>query len=214
MNARHMHSISSQHHRLPLGLAMVVLVGFATGLTACAGRRGEAGSPYTPLSEADRNTVEAERLMREAAEIQEKNPARAEKLLREALGKDLYYGPAHNNLGVLLLQQGDLYGAASEFEFARKTMPGHPDPRINLAMTLESAGRVDEAMKNYASALEVYPEHIGAMQGLVRLQLRHGRADDRTPSMLSEIALRGETTEWREWAQRASGAAGPIPGLE
>lgn len=177
---------------------------------ACAGRRSEAGSPYTPLSEADRNTVEAERLTREAAAIMEKNPGKAEQLLREALGRDLYYGPAHNNLGVLFLARGDWYAAASEFEFARKTMPGHPDPRINLALTLERAGRIDEAMKNYIAAMEVYPEHIGAIQGLVRLQVRHNRVDERTPALLAEIALRGETAQWREWALRQHLHA-PVP---
>lgn len=40
---------------------------------------------------------------------------------------------------------GWLHKAASEFEWARKLMPGYPDPRLNLAMTLEEAGRIDEA---------------------------------------------------------------------
>lgn len=181
---------------------ILVLAACTLALLAGCGSGGRSSSPYTPLGEADRNTVEAERLTREAAEIMEKNPAKAEKLLREALGKDLYYGPAHNNLGVLFLARGDLFQAAGEFEWSRKLLPGHPDPRINLALTLERAGRVDEAMRNYAAAVEVYPDHIGAMQGLVRLQVRHDRADDRTAAMLSEIALRGETPEWRAWAQR------------
>ena len=33
------------------------------------------------------------------------DPAKAESLLREALGYDLYHGAAHNNLGVLLLNE-------------------------------------------------------------------------------------------------------------
>ena len=35
-------------------------------------------------------------------------------------------------------------------------MPGHPGPRMNLALTLERAGRIDEAMATYDTALEVY----------------------------------------------------------
>jgi len=81
-------------------------------------------------------------------------------------------------------------------------MPGHPDPRVNLALTLERAGRTDDAMEAYAAALEVYADYIPAVQGLARLQLRAGRHDDRTPALLREIALRGETGQWREWAQR------------
>jgi len=34
-------------------------------------------------------------------------------------------------------------------------MPGHPDPRMNLALTLEQAGRTDETIQTYKTALEV-----------------------------------------------------------
>jgi hypothetical protein len=81
-------------------------------------------------------------------------------------------------------------------------MPGHPDPRMNLALTLERAGRIDEALATYNSALEVYPGHIPTMEALTRLQIKHKRTDDRTSEMLKEIALAGDTPEWREWAQR------------
>jgi hypothetical protein len=39
------------------------------------------------------------------------------------------------------------------------------------------------------------------MQALARLQVRLGRADDETPHLLSEIAMRGENSQWREWAR-------------
>jgi hypothetical protein len=60
---------------------------------------------------------------------------------------------------------------------------------------------VEEALATYSTALEVYPNHIPTMQAMSRLQLRHNRADDRTPGMLKEIAMGGETQQWRDWAQ-------------
>jgi tetratricopeptide (TPR) repeat protein len=99
------------------------------------------------------------------------------------------------------LSQGKLYEAAGEFEFARKLLPGHPDPRVNLAIALERAGRTDEALSTFRTALEVYPDHIGAMEGIARLQLRSGKADDGTRHALSEIAMRGESEPWRAWAR-------------
>jgi Tfp pilus assembly protein PilF len=184
-----------------------IAIAAATLCTGCAGNKASRNSPYTALGETDRNTAEAERLTREAAEVMDTHPNNAEKLLRDALGKDLYHGPAHNNLGVIFLSRGELYSAASEFEFARKLMPGHPDPRINLALTLERAGRVEDAMNNYAAALEVYPDHIGAMQGLVRLQVKHNHPDDGTRQRLQEVALRGESEPWRRWAAAALASA-------
>ncbi|MFO0981427.1 MAG: tetratricopeptide repeat protein [Planctomycetota bacterium] len=144
----------------------------------------------------------AERLTREAAPKIDTDPADAETLLRDALTADLYHGPAHNNLGVVFLKQGKLYEAANEFEWARKLMPGNPDPRLNLGLVLEKAGRVDEALKTYSTALEVTPEYEPAIQAIARLSLRSGRKDERLQEMLDTIALRGETEAWREWAQR------------
>ena len=167
-------------------------------LTGCAMR---SGSPYATPQEVSRNSLRAQELTREAAELLDHDPQKAERLLREALTADLYYGPGHNNLGVIYLKQGQLYEAANEFEWARKLMPGHPDPRMNLALTLERAGRIEEALATYGSALEVYPNHLPTIQAVARLQLRHNRDDDRTAEFLNKIALRGETDEWREWAR-------------
>lgn len=82
-------------------------------------------------------------------------------------------------------------------------MPGHPDPRMNLALTLERAGRIDDALAEYAAALEAYPGHIETVQALARCQLRHARRDERTGELLDEIARRGVTPTWRTWARRA-----------
>ncbi len=145
-------------------------------------------------------------------------PAKAETLLREALAADLYHGPAHDNLGVLFLKQNKLYEAAGEFDWARKLLPGHPDPRLNLSLTLESAGRYDQAADHARTALQVHPGHIASLQQLARLELMHpvqpkgasfgttrperdpeARAELRTS--LSEIAMRGESDAWKDWAR-------------
>jgi hypothetical protein len=68
-------------------------------------------------------------------------------------------------------------------------------------MVFEKAGRVDDALGAYASALAVYPNHLQATQGLVRLQVRTGRTDEHTPTMLDDLALRGEDEQWRMWAR-------------
>jgi hypothetical protein len=55
-------------------------------------------------------------------------------------------------------------------------------------------------MATHATALEVYSDHLPTLQPLARPQLRHDRTDERMPEMLNEIAVRGETPEWRDWA--------------
>jgi tetratricopeptide (TPR) repeat protein len=148
----------------------------------------------------DRDTARSERLARQGADVMATDPVYAENLLREALAADLYNGAAHNNLGVLYLTQGRLYEAAGEFEFGRKLLPGLPEPRLNLALTLERAGRTGEALDTYRTALEAYPGHVQTMQAIARLQERTGKSDDRTGAYLREIAMRGTTPEWKQWA--------------
>jgi Tfp pilus assembly protein PilF len=178
-----------------------IIVVLCVLLAPGAGCQATPHGPYNTPSNESRDPQHAQALTTQAVDLMERDPHKAEELLRQALTADVYFGPAHNDLGVLELRRGNLYEAANEFEWARKLMPGHPDPRMNLALTLERAGRVDEALATYETALEVYPHHIPTLQAMSRLQLRRNRADDRTQAMLEEIAVAGDTQQWRQWAQ-------------
>lgn len=159
----------------------------------------------------DRNIATGVRNQQLAAELTNKavgllfdDPVEAERVLRQALQADLYYGPAHNNLGVLHLNRDELYEAAEEFDWARRLMPGHPDPRINLGLALERGGKIEEALDAYASAIEVYPNHLPATQALARCQIRYGHRDGWTDELLKAIIYRG-TAEWKSWARPQMG---------
>lgn len=173
---------------------------FALALVAC---RSTGSGPYSPTSESVRDSVRAQELNARAADALATDLDEAEQLLRDALSADLFFGPAHNNLGVVYLKQGKLYEAAGEFEWARKLMPGHPDPRMNLALTLEQAGQTDQAIATYKTALEVWPGHIATVQALARLEVLSGRTSPDLDGWLAEIAMRGETESWRAWASSA-----------
>ncbi len=122
-------------------------------------------------------------------------------LLREALTADIFHGQAHNNLGVIFLRREEFYEAAHEFEWARKLLPGQPDPRVNLALTLDHAGQFEEAFGAYETALEVAPGYLPAIQGIARASQRVGRDDARLEGWLERIAIEATEDGWREWAQ-------------
>lgn len=167
-------------------------------LAACGGNRGS----YTDDGLAKRDLRAAEACYAQARELRQDDPTACEKKLREALDHDLYHGPAHNDLGVLLHTQGKLYAAAQEFEWARKLMPGHPDPRVNLAMVLEQGGKHADSLQAAASALELRPGYLPAIQTIAWVQLRNGLADAETPKHLDAIANRSDDPAWRDWALR------------
>ncbi len=174
---------------------------WALALALAVACRSAGSGPYETTGENERNTVRAQELNAKAADLIASEPGEAEKLLRAALTADIFFGPAHNNLGVLHLKAGRLYEAAEEFEWARKLMPGHPDPRMNLALTLEQAGKTDEAIQTYKTALEVWPGHMGTVQALARLQVTTGRTCPDLSLWLDTISLQGETDAWRSWAR-------------
>jgi Tfp pilus assembly protein PilF len=166
-------------------------------LAPCAASCTSSPSPLPPTHDEAR----AHELTLEALDVIDSDQAKAEELLHAALTADPYHGPAHNDLGVLYLRQSRLFEAANEFELARKLMPGNPDPRLNLGLTLEKAGLYDRSFFAYNAALEVSPAHIRTIQAIARLDLRTARKDDRLPAMLEDVTLRGETAPWRHWAQ-------------
>ena len=163
--------------------------------------------PYGPYgtdpSAVVRDTNGSDRLFREATPYLSTKPEEARDLLRQALDKDLYNGPAHNNLGVLLLAEGNLYEAAREFEWARKLLPGHPDPRVNLAIALEAADKHTDAIEAARAALEVQPGHLPAIQTLALIQVRSDACDEKTPELLAAIVQRSPDPEWRSWAAQS-----------
>lgn len=169
----------------------------ALALLSCA----STPAGLSTLDEGNRDPKKAHELTLEALDVIESDPARAEELMHVALKADSYHGPAHNDVGVLYLRQSRLYEAANEFELARKLLPGSPEPRLNLGLTLEKAGLYERAFEAYDAALEVSPGHIRTIQAIARLTLRTGRKSDRLPGMLEDITLRGETEKWRSWAQ-------------
>lgn len=180
----------------PLLLLAMLLIALAT--SACGKSRG----PYASTGEQQRDIPKAERLYREAVkELADGDDTDAESLLREALASDLYHGAAHNNLGVLLLKQDRLYDAAEEFEWARKLLPGHPEPRVNLAIALARGGKAGEAIEAATAALEVRPGYLPAIETIATVAIREGLADASTMEHLDTLCTRGQDQAWRDWAR-------------
>jgi tetratricopeptide (TPR) repeat protein len=89
-------------------------------------------------------------------------------------------------------------------------MPGHPDPRLNLAIALERGGQIEDAILAFEAVLEIRPELDAALIGLAAAQLKHRRADDNTLTLLGKIAEDAKDQVVKEWAlsqrSRLSGA--------
>ncbi|MFH1414448.1 MAG: tetratricopeptide repeat protein [Candidatus Omnitrophota bacterium] len=65
---------------------------------------------------------------------------------------------AHNNMGDIYGQEGNIAGAISAFKRAIELKPDYADAYHNLANTYHKIGRFDESIKFYKKSLEYNPE--------------------------------------------------------
>lgn len=152
---------------------------------------------------ASQNPVEAARLtLLGVKSLDHGDVERATGKFLGAVEADATYGPAHNNLGLIHYEAGNLYQAALAFEQAMDLMPQDPSVYYNLALTLESAGKTFEAIDLYTQAIEMEPDNPQFLGNLVRLRVRMGEDDPILRRQLEELILIESRPDWRRWADR------------
>ncbi len=172
-------------------------------LSACASQRPAPSSGDSAIPDP----AAAEQLAVQAGRLLDSEPAKAEAMLQEAVRLDPACGVAYNNLGVIAMNRPsssaapDLFAAAEYFQAAGRLMPGRPDPRMNLGLVMERAGRLDDALAAYASAVDASPNHVPSLQALTSLEFRLDRTTTRTIEHLKAISLHSPDPAWRDWAK-------------
>ena len=131
--------------------------------------------------------------------IETGRPALAQHSFEKALIADETYGPAHNNLGQVHYDAGDMYLAAVEFDAAAQFMPGNPIAINNLGLALETGGKVLEALEYYHRAHELDPTNEEFLGNLVRARMRLGEWDESLIVQLRELRFVETRPEWIDW---------------
>lgn len=189
-------------------LGLCILNGCAargTASDASHGAFGASGSRGGVLRVEDRtrDTPTAQRLTAQAVGLIEENRLEEAMIkLDEALQADVMYGPARNNRGKVLFLNGDLYASAWEFQYAAQLMPHQPEPKNNLGLVMEAAGRLNDAVDHYTSAYDLARDNPEIIANLARARIRNGDQGAETRALLEELVLRDNRDEWLEWARR------------
>ncbi len=176
------------------------------------------GQHQTSAKDPRRDTDSARRLNAEAVKLLSDDQAEeAEKKLKAALSADLFFGPAHNNLGTLYHRQEKYYQAAWEFQYAARLMPGKAKPKNNLGMVFEAVGRLDESAKWYEEALAIEPDNVEITGNLARVMIQTDRRSNKIRKLLSDIVMKDHRPEWVAWAREQLALIGqpettPTPG--
>jgi protein O-mannosyl-transferase len=85
---------------------------------------------------------------------------------------------AHNNLGNMLREAGQLEEAVRHFEAALRARPDLYKTHNNLAACLHDLKRPQEALQHYQRAIELAPDYPDAHNNLGRLLRELGRVDE------------------------------------
>ena len=181
----------------------VMALGLAAAMVAGCRGPGARPVPYKTLAEdLHRDPETARRQNTEAVgEIEAGDLDATQKTLTEALTADPFFGPAHNNLGAVYLQQKKFYLAAWEFQYAVKLMPYSAEPKTNLGLVYETVGRTDEAEKWYDAALTLEPDNPEIIGDLARTLVRARRTDEKTYRLLQDLVLKETRPDWAQWAR-------------
>jgi len=182
---------------------MPVLILLLPPLTGCLPFAHEGAKSYvTVVADAHHDAELARAECERAAKLFEKGQlAKAEASLQDALVADVSYAPAHNNLGRLYYDQGKLYLAAWEFEYARRLLPDSPAVANNLGMVYEAAGQVERAIECYGTAVDFDQRNPVYAGNLARALVRAGKDPARAAVLLQQVVLNDSRPEWVRWAR-------------
>jgi tetratricopeptide (TPR) repeat protein len=100
-------------------------------------------------------------------------------LLEQALAKDDNYALAHNDLGVLQYESGNMQAALNHYEKAAALQPENDTFQKNLAdFYLAVTGDHAKALKTYVQVLKLIPRDVDALLSVGQICLSLGRTDD------------------------------------
>lgn len=127
----------------------------------------------TPPKTGDELQAEARQLS------QQGQPAQARELLEQAITQNPRSAVAHNDLGVVAYQLGDLVAAQAAYEQAVRLDPGNSNFRKNLAdLYFVAVDRPDDAIQIYLELFRQNPRDVDILSALGQICQAVGRPDE------------------------------------
>jgi tetratricopeptide (TPR) repeat protein len=118
-----------------------------------------------------------------------------ETLMRKTLARNPDCSMAHNNLGILLRNQGHVEEAMEHFHKSIQFYPNNPEAMNNLGVTLAVKGRLDEAIAQFQSALQISPAFAEACYNLGKALLQKGNVDEAITHFQKALQIKPDYAE-------------------
>jgi tetratricopeptide (TPR) repeat protein/LPS sulfotransferase NodH/GT2 family glycosyltransferase len=132
------------------------------------------------------------------SKVREGDTAAAISLLEQLLALDDTHALAHNDLGVLQYENGNLQASLGHYEKATALQPENETFQKNLAdFYLAALGDSEKAMQTYVQVLKLNPRDVEALLSCAQVCMSIGKLDDAGDFIQSAL----ETEPWNENAQ-------------
>ncbi|MEL6329162.1 MAG: tetratricopeptide repeat protein [Planctomycetota bacterium] len=181
-------------------IAICVSLAAAPPLVGCgSGQRfsdDELRHPNQLMAEALRLAERAEQARRRGNEL------KAIELYRESIAVYDAIALPHNNLGMLLMEQGDALGASRAFRRAADLATTDPRPFANLGYMHAQRGWTDDALRYYELALERDPNDLESLRGVIRAAESEGRAEQTDLDHIRRATFRETDPRWISYIER------------
>ena len=128
--------------------------------------------------------------------------AEAQRSFALAIDADPFFGQAHCNLGLALIELDKPFEAAWSLRHAASLMPRASQPHANLGLLYERVGKWDSAENELREALKISPDDIEVIGQLARVQIRRNQVTPETLTFLASIAAEHDDPAWRDWARQ------------
>lgn len=182
---------------------IVVCLGLAGALMGCRGE-SSLGGPDAPLGNEAALINRASELAREAQRLElDGEPKEAIVKYQEAIGAYRELPVAWNNMGRLLMKEGENLQAADAFKTASELSPTDPRPMYNLGALWEDLGYMDDAQKWYDQAIDRDGNYLPALRRRVLIDQLRDRADGRTFQFIRRALLLEKDPWWIDRLKRA-----------
>lgn len=185
---------------ISLTLAACTMIPFV-GCAPTSPRRNSDLSQVDPaLASAQRQRQEARKHFELASKlhIDGKNEAALGEY-RKALELDDKLYAAWNNMGQLLMADGNYADAVSAYQIASKIEPTDPRPMYNIGIAYQKVGWAQDSYTHFQSALDRDKTYLPALRGLIRSAEMLGLGDTQLLEQIRDAQLRETDEQWREY---------------